>query len=89
MARFQLQLDLQLFSQEKNRTRYSEKRGRTRVKKGQVARSMELPAAFILLVSFMSFYMLGGFMKERLIKLFTTIFFKFTCFGTSIRKMCW
>ncbi|MFE4569280.1 flagellar biosynthesis protein FlhB [Paenibacillus chitinolyticus] len=70
MEPLRLKLDLQLFSQEKTEPATPKKRQDAR-KKGQVAKSMELPAAFILFFSFLSFYMIGGFMKERLIDLFS------------------
>ncbi|MVO99143.1 flagellar biosynthesis protein FlhB [Paenibacillus lutrae] len=70
MESLRLKLDLQLFSQEKTESATPKKRQDSR-KKGQVAKSMELPAAFILFFSFLSFYMIGGFMKEKLVDLFT------------------
>ncbi|XEC97125.1 flagellar biosynthesis protein FlhB [Paenibacillus tarimensis] len=62
-------LDLQLFSQEKTEKATPKKKQDSR-KKGQVAKSMEIPAAFILLFTFLSFLMLGGYYKERLLSMF-------------------
>ncbi|MCG7407479.1 flagellar biosynthesis protein FlhB [Paenibacillus sp. ACRRX] len=68
--KYRLSLDLQLFSQEKTEKATPKKRDDSR-KKGQVAKSMDLSGSFILLISFMSLFMLGGFFKERLISMFS------------------
>ena len=73
MATLRLRLDLQLFSGEKTEPATPKKRQEAR-EKGQVAKSMDLPAAFILLFAFLSFYLFGGFMKEHLIGVFRSIF---------------
>ncbi|BBH20858.1 flagellar biosynthetic protein FlhB [Paenibacillus baekrokdamisoli] len=73
MSSYRWTLDLQMFSQEKTERATPKKREESR-KKGQVAKSSELPAAFIMLVSFFSFMMLGGYYKERLIRMFGLIF---------------
>jgi len=73
MRTYRWSLDLQLFSQEKTERATQKKRSDAR-KKGQVAKSQELPAALILLFTFMSFLMLGGYYKERVLKLFGFIF---------------
>lgn len=75
MQQLRLPLDLQLFSQEKTESATPRKRQETR-KKGQVAKSMELPGAFILLFSFISFAMFGGFYKERIMSLFRETFYQ-------------
>ncbi|MFC4812371.1 flagellar biosynthesis protein FlhB [Paenibacillus sp. GCM10023250] len=69
MNNYRWALDLQLFSQEKTERATPKKREEAR-KKGQLAKSPELPAAFILLFVFLSFLMLGGYYKERLMYLF-------------------
>jgi flagellar biosynthesis protein FlhB len=69
VSQFQLQLDLQLFAGEKTEPATPKKRQEAR-KKGQVAKSSDLPAAFILFFSFLSFYLFGGYMKEKLLALF-------------------
>ena len=51
MPQFRLQLDLQLFAGEKTESATPKKR-QDASKKGQVAKSMDLPAAFILFFSF-------------------------------------
>jgi flagellar biosynthetic protein FlhB len=73
VSQFRLQMDLQLFAGEKTEPATPKKRQESR-KKGQVAKSMELPAAFILFFGFLSFYMFGGFMKEKIVNLFRHIF---------------
>lgn len=69
MAQFRLKLNLQLFSQEKTEEATPKKKQESR-QKGQVAKSMDLPAAFILFFSFLSFSLFGAFMKDRLFGLF-------------------
>ncbi|MCD1257804.1 flagellar biosynthesis protein FlhB [Paenibacillus athensensis] len=69
MVPYRLQLDLQLFAGEKTEPATPKKRQEAR-KKGQVAKSADLPAAFILFFSFLLFLMFGGYMKERTVKLF-------------------
>lgn len=69
MVPYRLQLDLQLFAGEKTEPATPKKRQDAR-KKGQVAKSSDLPAAFILFFSFLLFFMFGGFMKERTVGLF-------------------
>lgn len=70
---FRFRLDLQLFSQEKTEKATPKKREEAR-EKGQVAKSQELPGAFILLFVFMSFAMIGPFYKDRIINLFGDLF---------------
>ncbi|QHT60711.1 flagellar biosynthesis protein FlhB [Paenibacillus lycopersici] len=69
MTNYRWTLDLQLFSQEKTERATPKKRQEAR-KKGQVAKSQELPAAIILLFVFLSFMMLGGYYKDRLLHMF-------------------
>lgn len=71
MAKFHLQLDLQLFAQEKTESATPKKREEAR-KKGNVAKSSELPGAFILCFTFLVFLMFGGFYKQHFYELFTT-----------------
>ncbi|NOU84861.1 flagellar biosynthesis protein FlhB [Paenibacillus sp. LMG 31460] len=70
---FRLKLDLQWFAGEKTEPATAKKRQDAR-KKGQVAKSMDLPAAFILLFSFLSFLMFGGYMKEKLVNIFRNVY---------------
>lgn len=67
--KYRLQLDLQLFNQEKTEPATPKKRSEAR-NKGQVASSPEIPSSIILLFVFVSFMMLGGYYKERLFRLF-------------------
>ncbi len=73
MHHLRLQLDLQLFAQEKTEQATPRKKQEAR-QKGQVAKSMELPAAFILFSAFLSFYLFGNDFKERIYKLFSATF---------------
>lgn len=73
MASFRLRLDLQLFAQEKTEAATPKKKQEAR-QKGQVAKSMDLPASFILFFSFLSFYLIGSFMKEHLVAIFQSVF---------------
>jgi flagellar biosynthesis protein FlhB len=65
-----LRMDLQWFAGEKSEPATPKKKQDAR-KKGQVAKSMELPSALILFFAFLFFLMFGGFMKERIFDLFT------------------
>ncbi|WP_219836674.1 flagellar biosynthesis protein FlhB [Paenibacillus sp. R14(2021)] len=73
MTNYRWTLDLQMFSQEKTERATPKKRQEAR-KKGQLAKSQELPAAFILLFVFLSFIMLGGYYKVRLMRIFGLLF---------------
>jgi len=86
VSSFRLQLDLQLFSGEKTEPATPKKRQEAR-KKGQVAKSMDLPAAFILFFSFLSFFLLGGYMKEKLVSLFQSIFYNFLTLNLSMNNI--
>lgn len=69
MSTYPLKLDLQLFSQEKTEKATPKKRKETR-DKGQVARSMELSGALILMLTFAAMLMLAGFFKDRMFDMF-------------------
>ncbi|WP_168122238.1 flagellar biosynthesis protein FlhB [Paenibacillus sp. HB172176] len=73
MRQYQLKLDLQLFNQEKTEKATPKKREESR-KKGQVAKSSDLPGALILLFVSMSFFMLGGYYKSAVLGLFHSLF---------------
>jgi flagellar biosynthetic protein FlhB len=73
VPQFRLQLDLQLFAGEKTESATPKKRQDAR-KKGQVAKSSELPGAFILFFTFLSFVMFGGFLKKRFFNIFDVTF---------------
>lgn len=68
-----LKLDLQWFAGEKTEPATAKKRQEAR-KKGQVAKSSDLPAALILLFSFLSFLMFGGYMKEKIVNMFRNVY---------------
>ncbi|MCZ8520039.1 MULTISPECIES: flagellar biosynthesis protein FlhB [Paenibacillus] len=82
-ATLRLRMDLQLFSGEKTEAATPKKLQDAR-KKGQVAKSMDLSAAFILFFSFLTFYLFGGFMKEHLIGLIRSIFSDYLLMNLSI-----
>ncbi|GAB7388233.1 flagellar biosynthesis protein FlhB [Bacillaceae bacterium] len=62
-------LDLQFFAQEKTEKATPRKRQEAR-KKGQVAKSLEVPAALLLLSSFLFLYFAGEYVFGRLLALF-------------------
>ncbi|WNB90387.1 flagellar biosynthesis protein FlhB [Bacillus sp. NEB1478] len=64
------QFNLQYFSQEKTEKATPKKRDESR-KKGQVAKSADVNAALVLFVSVMFLSIMGGWMGERLLHLFT------------------
>ncbi|MBD2845272.1 flagellar biosynthesis protein FlhB [Paenibacillus sp. IB182496] len=58
-----------MFAQEKTEKATPKKKQESR-KKGEVAKSMDVPAAAILFFTFLSFLLLGGFYKTHLLSLF-------------------
>ena len=86
MARYALKLDLQLFAQEKTEPATPKKRQEAR-KKGQVAKSMELPGAFVLFAAFLCLFLFGGFMKDKLLALFTATFEYYMLWDLSIENI--
>ncbi|OXM84683.1 flagellar biosynthesis protein FlhB [Paenibacillus rigui] len=86
MARFRLKLDLQMFSGEKTEPASPKKRQESR-QKGQVAKSMELPAAFILFFTFLSFMIFGSYMKEHLMQLFRSVFYDYLLWDLTIENV--
>lgn len=70
---YRYSLNLQLFSQEKTEKATPKKRQDTR-KKGQVAVSQELSGAVILLMTFSTMLMLGGFFKDRMFNMIRDTF---------------
>lgn len=73
MRTYRLELDLQLFSQEKTERATPKKRQEAR-KKGQVAKSPEVPASLSLLFGFLCFAFMGNYFKERILHLFGSLF---------------
>ena len=76
MRRFLLPLDLQLFAGEKTEKATPKKRQDAR-KKGQVAKSMELTSAFILLCVLLMLSLYGTVVKSRVERLFTAAFYDY------------
>lgn len=84
-------INLQYFSQEKTEKATPKKRQESR-KKGQVAKSADINAAFVLFVSVMFLAFMGGWMGERLMHLFTHSLDKKLLYDvteTSIPKLFW
>ncbi|MCR8630797.1 flagellar biosynthesis protein FlhB [Paenibacillus sp. N5-1-1-5] len=86
MERIRLQLDLQMFAGEKTEPATPKKRQESR-EKGQVAKSMDLPAAFILFFAFLSFYLFGGYMKDQLMNVFRSVFNDYLLLNLSIENV--
>ncbi|MCM3717143.1 flagellar biosynthesis protein FlhB [Fictibacillus phosphorivorans] len=85
------QINLKYFSQEKTEKATPKKRQESR-KKGQVAKSADINAAFVLFVSVMFLSFMGGWMGERLKHLFTHSLEKKLLYDvteTSIPKLFW
>ncbi|MEI3604612.1 flagellar biosynthesis protein FlhB [Pseudogracilibacillus sp. SE30717A] len=68
-----LNLDLQFFAGEKTEKATPKKREDER-KKGRVAKSQDINTALLLLFSFITLTVLGSFMKEHMISLYTSSF---------------
>lgn len=83
MANFRIPMNLQAFSQEKTEPATPKKKRDAR-QKGQVAKSMELPGAFVLLFTFMAFLLFGGFIKERFFQLFSMVFHDFMLMNVTV-----
>ncbi|MFH5183185.1 flagellar biosynthesis protein FlhB [Paenibacillus sp. TAB 01] len=75
-----------MFSGEKTEPASPKKRQESR-QKGQVAKSMELPAAFILFFTFLSFMIFGGYMKEHLMQLFRSVFYDYLLWDLTIENV--
>ncbi|WP_276352487.1 flagellar biosynthesis protein FlhB [Cohnella caldifontis] len=73
MSALRHRLDLQLFAGEKTERATPKKRQDAR-KKGQVAKSQEIPGSLILLGSLCIFMVMGPFFRERILLLFGDIF---------------
>jgi flagellar biosynthetic protein FlhB len=86
VPQFRLQLDLQLFAGEKTESATPKKRQEAR-KKGQVAKSNELPAAFILFFTFLSFVMFGGFLKQRFFNIFDVTLHDYLLMDVSVTNV--
>ena len=71
--KYKIAVDLQLFAQEKTERATPRKRQKAR-SRGQVAKSMEIPGAFILLFTFVFLVFAGGYFEDRMYRLFTVSF---------------
>ncbi|PZE22438.1 flagellar biosynthesis protein FlhB [Paenibacillus xerothermodurans] len=86
MNHFQLQLDLQMFAGEKTEPATPKKRQESR-EKGQVARSMDVPAAFILFFCILSFYLFGGYMKDQIMLIFRSVLNDYLLMDTTVENI--
>jgi len=86
MRVYHLQLDLQLFAQEKTEKATPRKKREAR-EKGQVAKSTELPGALVLFFTFLALYMLGGLFEDRLYSLFTVAFNEYMLWDVTISNV--
>ncbi|GAA3406623.1 flagellar biosynthesis protein FlhB [Paenibacillus hodogayensis] len=73
MSRFALPLDLQLFAGEKTEKATPKKKQESR-RKGQVAKSMELPSAFILFGIVLLLFGYGSLMRDKIENMFVSTF---------------
>ncbi len=73
MSQFRLKMNLQLFSGEKTEQATPKKKADAR-KKGQVAKSNDLPGSFVLLAIFLTLMMLGDYFKQHILMLFGNLF---------------
>lgn len=73
LVKLRYRVDLQLFAGEKTEKATPKKRQDTR-KKGQVAKSMELSGASVLMSAFICLMIFGGYIRDHLVKLFTDVF---------------
>lgn len=73
MRNYRLELDLQLFSQEKTEQATPKKKDEAR-KKGQIARSSDLPGSFNMMFTCLSFIMLGDYYKQHIMMMFGNLF---------------
>ena len=85
MTVLKLRVNLQLFAQEKTEPATPKKKADER-KKGQVAKSQEIPGAFILFFSFLFLFMFGGYFQDRIYRLFTVSFNEYMLWDVSINN---
>lgn len=76
VPKFALPLDLQLFAGEKTEKATPKKRQEAR-RKGQVAKSMELPSALILFGVVLLLFGYGSIMRNKIEKMFTSTFYDY------------
>lgn len=86
MTVLKLRVDLQLFAQEKTEPATPKKKADER-KKGQVAKSQELPGAFILFFSFLFLFMFGSYFKDRMYRLFTVSLNEYMFWDVSVNNV--
>lgn len=83
MSNLRLRVNLQHFAQEKTEKATPKKRQDSR-KKGQVAKSMDIPGAFILFFSFLFLLMFGSYFKDRIYRLYTVSFNEYMLWDISV-----
>lgn len=83
LQNYRLVLDLQCFAQEKTEKATPKKKQESR-RKGEVAKSMEIPGAFILFFTFLFLFLFGGFFESRLINLFKVSFHEYMLWDLTV-----
>ncbi|WP_240703059.1 flagellar biosynthesis protein FlhB [Cohnella luojiensis] len=73
MSQYRLKMDLQMFAGEKTEKATPKKRQESR-KKGQVAKSAEIPSSLILLACICCLLMLGPFLQKQVLAMFGDVF---------------
>jgi flagellar biosynthetic protein FlhB len=86
LPRYLLPLNLQLFAQEKTEPATPKKRQESR-DKGQVAKSMELPGALIMLGGFALLAWYGAFLGERIARMFSAGFYEYLLWDMSTQNV--
>lgn len=89
MRNYALKLDLQCFAdtaQEKTEKATPKKKQESR-KKGQVAKSQEIPGSFILFFTFMFLFLFGGFFKQGVINIFTVSLHEYMLWDVTTTNM--
>ncbi|MDF0725171.1 flagellar biosynthesis protein FlhB [Cytobacillus sp. S13-E01] len=81
-----LSLDLQLFAGEKTEKATPKKRQESR-KKGQVAKSADVNTAFLLIFIFLLLLFIGGFMRDKMIDIFTHSFQEYLLINVTVESV--
>ena len=81
-----LSLDLQLFAGEKTEKATPKKRQESR-KKGQVAKSADVNTAILLIFIFLLLLFIGGFMRDKMIDIFTHSFQEYLLINVTVESV--
>ncbi|MFV9509843.1 flagellar biosynthesis protein FlhB [Tepidibacillus sp. LV47] len=82
----QLRMNLQYFAEEKTEKATPQKKKEAR-KKGQVAKTPELPSALIFLFSFLLFYLYGPILSQHFIKLYKKILQQYLLYEVTVDNL--